>query len=117
MSHPPPSYDTYSHPGVGGSIPPGGAPTPLGPTREDGLMEQFRQLAARYEISDRFARKLKQLESFEIVLILDDSGSMNTPLAPSNGQIQSPFAKSTTRQGNRHADERKRREEKRRRRS
>ena len=64
--------------------------------REDVLMEQFRAIAARYEINDQFAAKLKQLEGFEIVLILDDSGSMNTPLAD-QGANASPFAKSVTR--------------------
>lgn len=63
--------------------------------REEQLMEQFRALALRYEISDFFARKLKQLEGWEIVLILDDSGSMNTPLKNQNGA--SAFAKSMTR--------------------
>jgi hypothetical protein len=57
-------------------------------------MEQFRALAARYEISEYFAGKLKQLEGWEIVLILDDSGSMNTPLANQTGGA---FAKSQTR--------------------
>ena len=64
--------------------------------REDALMEQFRAIAARYEISDYFAKKLKQLEGWEIVLILDDSGSMNTPLAD-QGANASAFAKSVTR--------------------
>ena len=59
-------------------------------------MEQFRALAQRYEISDFFATKLKQLEGWEIVLILDDSGSMNTPLKQANAGA-SPFAKSITR--------------------
>jgi hypothetical protein len=59
-------------------------------------MEQFRAIAQRYEISDYFAGKLKQLEGWEIVLILDDSGSMNTPLKQ-QGTNASPFAKSITR--------------------
>jgi len=58
------------------------------------LMEKFRALAQRYEISDYFASKLKQLEGWEIVLILDDSGSMNTPLAQQQGGA---FAQSQTR--------------------
>lgn len=57
-------------------------------------MDQFKAIAARYEISDYFAQKLKQLEGWEIVLILDDSGSMNTPLA---AQAGGPFAPSVTR--------------------
>jgi len=62
---------------------------------EDALMERFRSLAQRYEISDYFAGKLKQLEGWEIVLILDDSGSMNTPVKQGAGA--SPFARSITR--------------------
>lgn len=62
--------------------------------RETYLMEQFKAIAQRYEISDYFAQRLKQLEGFEIVLILDDSGSMNTPL---QNQAGGPFAPSMTR--------------------
>ena len=58
-------------------------------------LQQFRAITQRYEISDYFAKKLKQLEGWEIVLILDDSGSMNTPLQD-QGQ-NGPFAKSVTR--------------------
>lgn len=63
-------------------------------SRDEYLMQQFRQLAARHEISDYFAGKLRQLEGFEIVLILDDSGSMSTPLA---GSQQGPFSAGRTR--------------------
>jgi len=64
-------------------------------THEDVMLERFRALAQRYEISDYFASKLRKLEGWEIVLILDDSGSMNTPLdsQPSGGA----FGKSQTR--------------------
>lgn len=64
--------------------------------REDVLMEQFRSMTQRYEINDYFASKLKQLEGWEIVLILDDSGSMNTPLN-NQGSNASPFSPSITR--------------------
>jgi hypothetical protein len=63
-------------------------------SRDDMLMQQFRVLAQRYEISDYFATKLKQLEGWDVVMILDDSGSMNTPLAQQSGGA---FAKSQTR--------------------
>jgi hypothetical protein len=46
---------------------PGGPPPSY--NRDDFLMEQFRAIAQRYEISDFFAKKLKQLEGFEIVVI------------------------------------------------
>lgn len=64
-------------------------------SRDEQLMESFRAVCQRYEISEFFARKLKQLEGWEIVLILDDSGSMNTPLQNQSGA--SAFAKSITR--------------------
>lgn len=63
--------------------------------REEQLMQAFKAVCDRYEISEYFARKLKQLEGWEIVLILDDSGSMNTPLKDQGGA--SAFAKSITR--------------------
>ena len=71
--------------------------------REEMLMQQFRSIAQRYEISDEFAMKLKQLEGWEIVLILDDSGSMNTPIT--NGQPSGPFARSITRQSSHKGEE------------
>ena len=37
-------------------------------------MQQFQAVVQRHEISAFFAAKLRQLEQFEIVLILDDSG-------------------------------------------
>jgi len=66
------------------------------PSRDDMLLEQFRALAQRYEISDYFASKLRKLEGWEIVLILDDSGSMNTPIGQQSGGA---FGKSQTRWG------------------
>lgn len=76
---------------------PGGPSPPAyyASSRDDQLMAQFRALAQRYEINDHFASKLKQLEGFEIVLILDDSGSMNTPLRDQGNA--GPFTRSVTR--------------------
>ena len=61
-------------------------------SREEYLMQQFRALAQRHEISDYFAGKLRQLEGFEIVIICDDSGSMATPIGQAG-----PFAAARTR--------------------
>ncbi|KAL0221887.1 hypothetical protein RCL1_001741 [Eukaryota sp. TZLM3-RCL] len=44
--------------------------------------ERFKHLVAKYEISDKMAMYLRELENFDIVIIADDSGSMSTPLAP-----------------------------------
>ncbi|CAF1390103.1 unnamed protein product [Didymodactylos carnosus] len=43
-------------------------------------MRRFKELVNRYEINDDYATCLRDLEGFEIVFIVDDSGSMNTPL-------------------------------------
>lgn len=60
-------------------------------------MDRFQSIASRYEITEYFARKLKQLEGYEIVLILDDSGSMNTPVRSGDQSKSSPFTRSQTR--------------------
>lgn len=42
-------------------------------------LEKFKHLVQKHEISERMAGKLRRLEEFDIVLICDDSGSMNQP--------------------------------------
>jgi hypothetical protein len=44
-------------------------------------LEKFDSLIKKYEINPKYAIKLRQLEGFEIVIICDDSGSMNTPVS------------------------------------
>ena len=44
-------------------------------------LEKFDYFIRKYEINPEYAIKLRQLEGFEIVIICDDSGSMNTPVA------------------------------------
>jgi hypothetical protein len=56
-------------------------------------MRKFEHLVNRYEINREFATRLRGLEGFEIVFIVDDSGSMNTPL----GDITGPFDHNPTR--------------------
>ncbi|CAF4255652.1 unnamed protein product, partial [Rotaria sordida] len=46
----------------------------------DERMRKFQYLVDRYEINRDFATRLRGLEGYEIVFIVDDSGSMNTPL-------------------------------------
>ena len=43
------------------------------------------ELINKYEIDPLFSEKLNLLSDFEIVLLLDDSGSMNTPLTDGSG--------------------------------
>ena len=45
--------------------------------------EKFRAIVNRYEISLPFSSKLQKLNTFKIVFVFDDSGSMNTPLEDS----------------------------------
>jgi Mg-chelatase subunit ChlD len=49
-------------------------------SQQEQLDAQFVGLARKYEISDYFSKKLKKLIGYEIVLIIDDSGSMNTAI-------------------------------------
>ncbi|CAF1287278.1 unnamed protein product [Didymodactylos carnosus] len=56
-------------------------------------MDRFKQLVKRYEINKDYATCLGGLEAFEIVFIVDDSGSMNTPI----GAVTSPFDAKETR--------------------
>ncbi|MDD4930900.1 MAG: hypothetical protein PHG66_01940 [Candidatus Colwellbacteria bacterium] len=66
-------------------------PIPV-PQYEDVLLQRFRDLASQYEISDKFAAKMRQLEGCDISIILDDSSSMCNPIYPIPA-----FGKATTR--------------------
>jgi hypothetical protein len=65
------------------------------PQQGDWRLEKLRTLAHQYEIKPEFVQKLRQLESFEIVLICDDSGSMGTII--DDGNSSDPFGKKMTR--------------------
>lgn len=45
-----------------------------------GHPNRFKEVCQLYEINNTFASKLKQLEKFKIVIIADDSGSMNSKI-------------------------------------
>lgn len=61
------------------------------PSAEANRLAALRSFYGRHEISDFFAGKLRQLESFDIKLILDDSGSMTTQL--NDGSSIDPYGK------------------------
>ncbi|CAF0762515.1 unnamed protein product [Didymodactylos carnosus] len=63
------------------------------PTTVDDRMSKFQDIVNRYEINREFATRLRNLEGYEVVFIVDDSGSMNTPL----GDITSPFDRKPSR--------------------
>ena len=107
-----PAYgaNTYNQPGggyppqQGGGYPPqqGGYPSQQGgyPPQQGGYAPQqggypggggymqnsqrLNQVVQQYEINPQFAARLQALAAFEIVILCDDSGSMNTPLQGSN---------------------------------
>jgi hypothetical protein len=74
---------------------PGGDPTPLSVDHADARLAKLRELCGRYEIRPDFAAKLRQLESFDIVVLIDDSGSMAT--AVSVAPTSDPYAQRPTR--------------------
>lgn len=49
------------------------------------MNDRLRTIASRYEINDTLAQRLNLLSQFEIVILCDDSGSMNTPVDGTNG--------------------------------
>lgn len=49
------------------------------------INDRIRSIAGRYEISDALAQRLNILQQFEVVVLCDDSGSMNTPVDGTNG--------------------------------
>ncbi|KAJ3069902.1 hypothetical protein HDU98_007052 [Podochytrium sp. JEL0797] len=61
---------------------------------EAARLEAFRSLVQRHEISNLMALKLRQLEAFDIAIIADDSGSMQTK---STQGLNDPFAPALTR--------------------
>ncbi|CAF0822238.1 unnamed protein product [Adineta steineri] len=79
------------------------APPPAYPSNQAGFnslsqtnderMSKFQYLVNLYEINREFATRLRGLEGYEIAFIVDDSGSMNTPL----GDLSGPFDHNPTR--------------------
>lgn len=61
---------------------------------QDDYLARFGKVVKLFDISNFMARKLRQLEQFDIAFILDDSGSMNTPLKSLDDD---PFAPTMTR--------------------
>lgn len=43
-------------------------------------LTKFQEVCRQYEINDNFALRLRNLEGYDIVIIADDSGSMNQPV-------------------------------------
>ena len=56
---------------------------PLEPLPIISKSQKIHNLISKYEIDNLFSEKLDVLSNYEIVLLIDDSGSMNTPLVDS----------------------------------
>jgi hypothetical protein len=69
------------------------APTLANPD-EDVRLKRFEFLCKQYEICSKYCLKLRQLESFEIIFLCDDSGSMSTIL---DDDSKDPFGKKKSR--------------------
>ncbi|UJR31198.1 hypothetical protein I4U23_018703 [Adineta vaga] len=63
------------------------------PLNQEERLRKFQYLVDRYEINRTFATRLRALDGYEIVFIVDDSGSMNTPL----GDVSNPYDQSPRR--------------------
>ena len=50
----------------------------------DQRAQRLNQVIQQYEINQQFAARLQALGNCEIVLLCDDSGSMNTPIQGTN---------------------------------
>jgi hypothetical protein len=69
------------------------------PGFEDYRMQKLRALAGQYEIRLDWVSRLRQLESFNIALLCDDSGSMATACATGSGggAARDPYGRQPTR--------------------
>jgi hypothetical protein len=67
------------------------------PYQNEERLEKFRHIVRKYDISNDFAFRLRALEGFEIVMIIDDSTSMRTPIIDRDQENLSPFDKLPTR--------------------
>lgn len=63
----------------------------------DVRLEKFKHLVRQYNINYDFAFRLRALEGFEIVMIVDDSTSMRTPVIDHDQENISPFDQLPTR--------------------
>jgi len=72
-----PIYPSYNETLVGSNT---GTQTTSTLTDKTTRLAKFDGLIRRHEINPDYAIKLRQLEGFEIVIICDDSGSMNSPV-------------------------------------
>ena len=80
----PPQGGGYPNQGPSGFGGPGMGASPGGFAPNDPRAQHLNQIIQRHEINPQFAARLQALGNCEIVVLCDDSGSMNTPLQNSN---------------------------------
>eukprot|EP00808_Paulinella_micropora_P016168 g61033.t1 len=108
-------YQQYQQPGspglmTGGELQPGEGQGPEGQPNQPGAMYQgqgadlkqiqlnkLRKIAEQYELHGGAVNALRALEGYDIVILCDDSGSMNTPVAGGGQASGDPFAQRSTR--------------------
>jgi hypothetical protein len=73
------NYNNQNATYAASSAPPPYQQQPMAMSRED----RFRAIINRYEITENFSSRLQKLNSFKIVFVFDDSGSMNCVLEES----------------------------------
>lgn len=56
-------------------------------------MDRLRQISELYEIKNQHVSNLYQLQNFEIVCIIDDSGSMNNPIKSDTNNFSQPYTR------------------------
>lgn len=82
-----PPHATQGHPSQMNAYPiqqPTYPPMNTGFAANDPRVQKLNQVIQRYEINPQFGQRLHALLNCEIVLLCDDSGSMNAPLQGSN---------------------------------
>ena len=67
------------------------------PDFTDLRLQKLQALAMRHEIRPDWVVKLRQLENFSIVMICDDSGSMNTVVRQPSVRTMNPYGRNPTR--------------------
>ncbi|KAI9335958.1 hypothetical protein BDR26DRAFT_865435 [Obelidium mucronatum] len=91
---PPPSYGNYTEPPF--APPPAAQDTPPIVNNQEARLQAFRGIVGRHEISNFMAVKMRRLEAYDIVIIADDSGSMQSR-STLGLNANDPFARTITR--------------------
>ncbi|KAJ3031383.1 UNVERIFIED_CONTAM: hypothetical protein HDU68_004462 [Siphonaria sp. JEL0065] len=89
---PPPSYGNYAEP----PFAPPPAETPPVVSNQEARLQAFKGIVGRHEISNFMAVKMRRLEAYDLVIIADDSGSMQSR-STLGLNANDPYARTMTR--------------------